>query len=406
MSNLTTSGTSGYATGSIDTVSVLVNNVSPIDAKHPNGLGAAVIQIETILGSGTTLKGSKTDLGARLAVSITSAGLIDSPGVATLNAESAGGVLDVLTLKSTTSGTPTNLDGTGVLFLGESADENPGNMGRVAMKFSDVTAGSEDTFLSIFLRVAGAAIAEAWGFAATNAVGSGFLTHANTGARTYTFQDSSDVIVGRNTTDTLTNKSLSSPTITGNTVGTGALKTATGSATGSGSSSVVNITMNDYSFSPNIQNTSGDPVLVHAIPAADSSTEVGRFGLALGAGGSGYTVRWRYVTASDDPVIWVLTDMGGVIVGVWASDDPLPGGVAGLEMPGHTSTLIKPSQLEQISVLSTKADEAEAYIMDRKLDMANQSYRALQLLAQDRAPSKWLLDNCSLEGGKLVSNKK
>lgn len=39
------------------------------------------------------------------------------------------------------------------------------------------------------------------------------FTHANTSDRTYTFQDSSDTIVGRDTTDTLTNKTLTTPTI-------------------------------------------------------------------------------------------------------------------------------------------------------------------------------------------------
>lgn len=38
-----------------------------------------------------------------------------------------------------------------------------------------------------------------------------FLTNSNTAARTYTFQDSDDTIVGRATTDTLTNKTLTSP---------------------------------------------------------------------------------------------------------------------------------------------------------------------------------------------------
>lgn len=65
---------SGYQTGSIDTATTLVNNVSPIDAKHPNGLASAIVQIETILGAGPTLKGAATDLATRLAVSLESNG--------------------------------------------------------------------------------------------------------------------------------------------------------------------------------------------------------------------------------------------------------------------------------------------------------------------------------------------
>lgn len=67
---------SGYQTGSIDTATTLVNNVSPTDAKHINYPAGAIIQIETILGSGTTLKGSVADLATRLAVGVDSAGLL------------------------------------------------------------------------------------------------------------------------------------------------------------------------------------------------------------------------------------------------------------------------------------------------------------------------------------------
>src|SRR6185295_5187670 len=81
MADIITTGTSGYSAGAIDTASVLVNNVSPIDAKHPNGLAAAVTQIETILGSGTSLKGTLATLVARLAVQMSPAGIVIPAGV-------------------------------------------------------------------------------------------------------------------------------------------------------------------------------------------------------------------------------------------------------------------------------------------------------------------------------------
>lgn len=84
MADLTSTGTSGYATGSIDTATTLVNNVSPTDAKHINGVAAACVQIETILGSGTTLKGSKADLVARLDVGIEADGKINLSAATTL----------------------------------------------------------------------------------------------------------------------------------------------------------------------------------------------------------------------------------------------------------------------------------------------------------------------------------
>ena len=69
MADLIVAGTSGYATGSIDTASTVVNNVTATDAVQPNGLAAAIIQVETILGTGTTLKGAYADLATRLATS-------------------------------------------------------------------------------------------------------------------------------------------------------------------------------------------------------------------------------------------------------------------------------------------------------------------------------------------------
>lgn len=59
---------STYSTGTNDTASTLVNNVTATDAQQWNGVATAVVGIETILGTGTDLKGSTADLVARLAV--------------------------------------------------------------------------------------------------------------------------------------------------------------------------------------------------------------------------------------------------------------------------------------------------------------------------------------------------
>lgn len=115
-------------------------------------------------------------------------------------------------VRSTTSGTPAAGIGTGILVTAESADENPSSFGQLEFAAADVTAGSEDTYLQVLLRVAGAALTSCYRFAATGAFNAIF-THANTAARTYTLQDSSDTLVGRATTDTLTNKTLTAPTI-------------------------------------------------------------------------------------------------------------------------------------------------------------------------------------------------
>ena len=117
-----------------------------------------------------------------------------------------------LELRSTTSGTPAAGIGTGVLFSAESDDENPSSFGQLEFAASDVTAGSEDTYLQVLLRVAGAALTSCYRFVATGAFNAIF-THANTAARTYTLPDASLTVVGVDTTQTLTAKTLTSPTI-------------------------------------------------------------------------------------------------------------------------------------------------------------------------------------------------
>jgi microcystin-dependent protein len=80
MADLIVTGVSDYLTGGIDSATVLVSNVSPISARHPNGLASAAVQIETILGSGTSLKGSTADLVARLSVALNSTGTVRLDG--------------------------------------------------------------------------------------------------------------------------------------------------------------------------------------------------------------------------------------------------------------------------------------------------------------------------------------
>ena len=114
----------------------------------------------------------------------------------------------VSTLRATTTGTPAASIGVGQLYQAESADENPSDFGQLEFVASDVGSGTEDTHLQVLLRVAGAALTSCYRFVATGAFNAIF-THANTAARTYTLQNSSDTLVGRDTTDTLTNKTIS-----------------------------------------------------------------------------------------------------------------------------------------------------------------------------------------------------
>ena len=79
MADLTT-GSSGYSTGATDTWTTLVNNVTPTNANQANGLAAAILQIESVLGSGTNLIGGMASLAARLAVQVGTDGIIIPPG--------------------------------------------------------------------------------------------------------------------------------------------------------------------------------------------------------------------------------------------------------------------------------------------------------------------------------------
>jgi hypothetical protein len=121
------------------------------------------------------------------------------------------------------------------------------------------------------------------------------------------------------------------------------------------------------------------------------------------AGTGVYTDRWRYITATDDPVIWVaVDDATQAIRGTWAADDPAADGGPGLVIAGCTSMKLTAQDLERWSVLSPAAGVAADYIRDRKLRMQHQAYRALQLLANDAAPARWLLDHCEVKNGAVV----
>lgn len=70
------SANSSYSTGTNDTASTAVDGVTLHAAANINGALSACVQIETILGVGTTLIGNQADLVARLAVGITNAGVL------------------------------------------------------------------------------------------------------------------------------------------------------------------------------------------------------------------------------------------------------------------------------------------------------------------------------------------
>jgi microcystin-dependent protein len=72
---------STWSAGTTDTSSTLANGIDQKRAEHINGPASAIISLETILGSASSLKGSHADLATRLAVAIPSSGVVISPGV-------------------------------------------------------------------------------------------------------------------------------------------------------------------------------------------------------------------------------------------------------------------------------------------------------------------------------------
>ena len=76
--------TSTWATGTLDTASSVANGVDQKRAEHINGPASAIIALETVLGSASSLKGSFTDLASRLAIQISAAGVIIPPGTITM----------------------------------------------------------------------------------------------------------------------------------------------------------------------------------------------------------------------------------------------------------------------------------------------------------------------------------
>ncbi|MGL5935272.1 MAG: phage tail protein [Cetobacterium sp.] len=71
---------STWAAGTTDTASTLANGIDQKRAEHINGPSSAIISLETILGSASSLKGSHSDLATRLAVSLPASGVIIPPG--------------------------------------------------------------------------------------------------------------------------------------------------------------------------------------------------------------------------------------------------------------------------------------------------------------------------------------
>lgn len=201
-------------------------------------------------------------------------------------------------------------------------------------------------------------------------------------------------------------------------VGSGQIKYATGSAsvqasdfTGAGASASLDVTMNDLSFFPSLTysrisgevNDTGSGGWA-ATNIADPGNEIGRVTLTStaqvtsGPGDVGFltVLRWKYITASDDPTIYV-TDRDGAIEGLWVSDDPPakgePGCVGGL--------LVKAWDLAHLTIPEAALAAADERIAREGLKPQHRLYRALEVVAGG-LPDRWIRTHCKVVDGALV----
>lgn len=197
----------------------------------------------------------------------------------------------------------------------------------------------------------------------------------------------------------LANDAVTQAKIADAAVGTLQLKTATGSATTTGT--VLDVTMNDYSFFPSLTNTTTSEFSVQAIPStADPSDTVGRFRVTRGSGTGVFTARWRYITSSDTPTIWVSHDQDGNIVAVWMSDDPLPNNKPGLLATEDQYTVIEVPRGDLEILLPIISSDALAIGSAKASSGDRVAYRALHEAFTN--PAQELMARCVIKDGELA----
>lgn len=160
-------------------------------------------------------------------------------------------------------------------------------------------------------------------------------------------------------------------------IGSGILKTSSGSSTSAGNAAQY-VTMNDYSFFPAVTSSNSSTASIDAMPTSSSAHPDGVIGkLRVAAPGNPVAttsattkIQWRYITASDQPTIWLAHKPAGTIMAIWMSDDPTPGNVPGVESPGCVSIKINRSNLDilfpQLSDISREFAKQKASSPDRE----------------------------------------
>jgi hypothetical protein len=108
-----------------------------------------------------------------------------------------------------------------------------------------------------------------------------------------------------------------------------ALKTTANTTGSSGTLShgdEVNLTLQDFCFSPNIFGEAYDITVIGNQTEATDTVTAFALHNSNGISSRDYHVRYRYITATDQPFIYAIRDLStGDIVHLWTCDDPPPG---------------------------------------------------------------------------------
>ncbi|MGL5935031.1 MAG: phage tail fiber protein [Cetobacterium sp.] len=215
------------------------------------------------------------------------------------------------------------------------------------------------------------------------------------------------------TNGSITGASISGGTISGVSIALGAasvgqtqLKTAVGSASGALSHIVLSAAITAHAFAlgiPTFRRTAFTNQGNFSIDPAQSTVDDfgSRFLLSSFGVGPAWSVsffsQWLYITATDNPAIWVaFNPTTGEITTVWAADDPLPGDTPGVSIEGAILKKFTSKDLEHLTRLNEKSAEAANLIRHTKRKMDHQAYRAMQLISGQDAPSLWILENCRI----------
>ena len=143
------------------------------------------------VGSDTNVSGTLAGQGSGTVTGVVASSVTSAAGtvaVSRTGSSRTNTVETALTITDVTSGTAAAGIGTRIVIQAEDDGGTTEDVIGIAGTLTDASAASEDSAMRLSTRVAGAALTETWGLAATGAFLAS-VTHANTAARTYTFPD-------------------------------------------------------------------------------------------------------------------------------------------------------------------------------------------------------------------------